>query len=122
VVAKNGVVQLSGEVGSFGEKWAADRAALRVAGVQALASEIKVNLEGTDWNSDEYIARGAMDSFEWNHLDSRGIKIEVSDGWVTLQGTVQTEHQKEEAARFVRLLGGVKGVVNSIFVIPKGFG
>jgi osmotically-inducible protein OsmY len=119
VTVRNGVVRLDGEVGSVDEKWAADRAVLRVAGVQSLASEIKVILDRPTSHADEDIARLVMDSLEWNHLKATGIKVEVSAGWVTLQGNAQSQQQKDEVVRTVRLLSGVKGVINYLFVLPK---
>jgi len=44
VSVNDGVVELDGHVGSFYEKWAAERAALRVVNVASIASEIKVDL------------------------------------------------------------------------------
>ena len=44
VSVNNGVVELDGHVGSFFEKWAAERAALRVLNVTSVASEIVVDL------------------------------------------------------------------------------
>ena len=44
VAAKDGVVTLSGQVDSFAKKYAATRAAERVAGVRAVAEELAVAL------------------------------------------------------------------------------
>ncbi|MDB5406345.1 MAG: osmotically inducible protein, partial [Rhodospirillales bacterium] len=44
VAVKNGVVTLTGFVRSYGQKFAAERAAKRVAGVMALANDIEVRL------------------------------------------------------------------------------
>jgi osmotically-inducible protein OsmY len=120
VTAKDGIVRLDGEVGSVGDKYAADRAALRVDGVKSLASEIKVTLNRRHSDTDEDIARAVMDSLDWNHVDSLGIKVEVSDGWVTLQGTAHSQRQKDDAGRAVHVLSGIKGVINDLFVKPKG--
>ena len=46
VEVKNGVVTLAGQVDSYWEKWNAERAAQRVSGVMALATELKVLLTG----------------------------------------------------------------------------
>ena len=43
----DGVVTLSGNVDSFYEKWAAERAVARVFGVKAVAEELKVRLPGS---------------------------------------------------------------------------
>jgi osmotically-inducible protein OsmY len=46
------------------------------------------------------------------------IKLKVSNGWITLQGTAEWQYQKEEAARAVRSLRGVKAVSNEIELKP----
>jgi osmotically-inducible protein OsmY len=46
VEVNKGVVTLAGHVDSYAEKWNAERAALRVAGVMALTMELEVRLPG----------------------------------------------------------------------------
>ena len=46
VEVKDGIVTLAGHVGSYVEKWEAERAAQRVTGVKALAVEMDVTLPG----------------------------------------------------------------------------
>lgn len=118
VSAKGGVVELDGQGDSFYERWAAERAALRVASVKALANEIKVQPPTSDTRTDEDIARAVANQLEWNWAVPEVVKAEVSDGSVTLTGTVEWEYQKEEAERAVRYLKGVKGVFNDINVNP----
>lgn len=47
VEVKNGIVTLAGQVGSYAEKFDAERAAQRVSGVKALAVEMDVQLAGS---------------------------------------------------------------------------
>ena len=119
VSVKNGVVELDGHVDSYYEKWAAERVALRVSDVKAVASEIKVELPSSETRTDEDIARTAINHLEWNYLVPDTVKVQVTDGWVTLKGTTEWQYQKEEAERAVRPLKGVKGVFNEITVAPK---
>lgn len=56
VTAKNGVVTLTGTVGSYAEKHAAEAAANRVKGVKAVAEEIEVQLPYEMKRSDADIA------------------------------------------------------------------
>ena len=42
--------------------------------------------------------------------------VAVSNGWLTLKGTLDWQYQREAAARAVRDLTGVKGVSNSIIL------
>ena len=46
VEVKDGVVTLGGRVESYAERWHAERAAQRVWGVKALATDLKVQLSG----------------------------------------------------------------------------
>lgn len=116
VSAKGGVVELDGHVDSYYEKWAAERAALRVSDVRSIASEIKVDLISSDSRSDEDIARTAVDSLQWNTLVPEAVKLKVTNGWVTLQGNVEWQYQKNEAERAIGTLTGVKGVTNDILL------
>ncbi len=119
VSVKNGVVELDGQVNAYYERWAAERAAMRVSKVKAVASEIKVELPFSATRTDEDIARTAMTHLEWNYSVPNTVKVQVADGWVTLQGTTDWQYQKEEAEIAVRPLKGVKGVTNEITVTPK---
>jgi len=119
VSVKDGVVELDGHVGSYYEKWAAERAAMRVSDVKAVASEVKVELSSSATRTDEDIARTAINHLDWNYMVPNTVKVQVTDGWVTLKGTTDWQYQKEEAERAVRPLKGVKGVFNEITVTPK---
>jgi osmotically-inducible protein OsmY len=119
VSVNNGVVELDGHVGSLYEKWAAERAALRVVNVTSVASEIIVDLPFDSVRTDEDIARAVSNHLAWNFQVPDTIKVRVADGWVTLLGTVDWQYQREEAERVVRSLNGVKAVVNEIELKPK---
>jgi osmotically-inducible protein OsmY len=120
VAVKNGVVTLTGRVPSYWEKIAAERAAARVAGVKAVANELEVRLPGSSERTDEDIARAAVDTLKWNVLvPADRIKVKVSKGWVTLEGTVDWQYQKSAAEKTVRKLTGVVGVTNLIEVKPS---
>jgi len=120
VAVKDGVVTLSGRVPSYWEKIAAERAAARVAGVKAVANELEVRLPGSSQRTDEDIARAAVDALRWNVLVPHDrIKVKVSKGWVTLEGSVDWQYQKSAAEKTVRKLTGVVGVSNLIEVKPS---
>ena len=119
VAVKDGVVTLSGNVDSYGKKWAADRAAKRVYGVKAVAEEIKVTLASSYKRSDKDIAKSATDVLDWNlWIPSDRVKVKVQDGRITLSGDVDWYYQKERAEDVVRHLVGVLGVINSITIKP----
>jgi len=119
VRVQDGVVTLGGYVEAYTEKLAAERAALRIAGVKALVNNIEVRLPTSSQRTDEDIARRAAEALDWTAGIPRDrIKVTVDDGWVTLKGTVDWYYQKAVAEDAVRYLNGVKGVFNLIEVRP----
>jgi len=120
VEVKDGVVTLAGHVNSFVEKWAAEEAVKKVAGVRALAVEMDVNLLGQSQRNDADIARSAENALEWTtNLPNDAIKIQVEGGWVTLTGDVEWAFQRDEAVGAVRNLRDVKGISNNILIKSK---
>lgn len=120
VAVKDGIVTLTGWVDSFIKKWAAEEAAHRVRGVKAVVNDIEVRLPTEAERTDEDIAAAAVRALEWDALvPPDQVKVTVSKGWVTLEGEVDWEYQKEEAERVVRRLAGVRGVTDLITVRPK---
>ena len=118
VIVDDGVVTLTGTVDSYSEKWAAEKAALRVSGVRTVVNDIEVKLSTSNRRTDEDIARAASNALEWNTMVPEGVQAVVDDGWVTLSGSVEWEYQKNAAENAVKTLNGVKGVTNEITVKP----
>ena len=119
VTVKDGVVTLGGDVGSYAEKWAAERAVKRVAGVKGLAEEIQVKLPGPAERTDADIARAAVNALQWNvSVPSERVRVKVQNGFVTLEGEVSWQFQREAAHDAVRHLTGVRWVDNQIVVKP----
>lgn len=116
VTSKDGIVTLSGHVGSFAEKWNAERAAQRVFGVKALAVEIDVTLAGSSQRLDADIARTAESVLEWTTDGHDAVKVMVEKGWITLTGALDWEYQRQAATRAVRHLMGVVGVTDQITI------
>jgi osmotically-inducible protein OsmY len=117
VQVKEGVVSLTGEVGSYAEKWNAERAAQRVGGVNALAVELQVKLSALGERTDADIARSVKSILGWSvALPEDPIKVSVEKGWLTLSGEVEWQYQRQDAAKRVRNLSGVTGVSNQISI------
>jgi osmotically-inducible protein OsmY len=119
VSVRNGIVTLSGHVDSYVEKWSAETTAKRVHGVRAIANELEVRLPGTSKRTDEDIAAAAMNALKLNPSVPDNVKVTVSQGWVTLDGEVEWQFQKEAAEIAVRPLQGVVAVTNLIKVKPR---
>jgi osmotically-inducible protein OsmY len=47
------------------------------------------------------------------------IRVVVRDGWVTLEGSIEWNYQRERAEEAVRSIRGVKGVTNLIQLQPR---
>ena len=113
----DGIVTLTGRVDSYWEKSAAQEAAARVAGVKAVVNELEIRLPISSERTDEDIARAAVNRLEWTiTVPKDHIKAKVSKGWVTLEGDVDWQFQKNAAEKTIRDLVGVKGVLNHIVV------
>ena len=119
VTARDGVITLTGHVGTYAEKDAAEKAARRVKGVRAIAQEIDVQILGPRRTDDDDIARRAVKMVDWNiSIPKQMVQIRVCKGVVTLTGEVEWQYQKNAAAAAVRDLAGVVGVSNLIEVVP----
>lgn len=117
VSARQGVVTLSGHVGSYAEKHAAELAARRVKGVTAVAQNIEIQFASDSKTSDDEVAGRILNIIGWHKtvpLDR--ITVKVEHGLVTLTGEVDWYVQKARVEADVRRLSGVKDVLNEIKV------
>src|SRR5260221_2089697 len=120
VAAKDGVVALTGFVRSYAQKFEAEAAAKRVAGVLGVANDIEVRLPSIDERPDPDIARDAVQAIK-SHLPifADKIKVVVKNGWITLEGEAEWNYQRDAAENAVRWIKGVKRVSNLIRLKPK---
>jgi osmotically-inducible protein OsmY len=119
VTAHGGVVTLSGHVGSYAEKCAAEHAVGRVSGVKAIAEELEIRYSHDGRHGDEDIAKQALNVLSWDlSVPKDKVKIKVEKGWITLSGDVHWFYQKNAAETDVRKLLGVMGVSNLIAIEP----
>jgi osmotically-inducible protein OsmY len=120
VSVKKGVVTLAGFVRSYTDKYEAEAAAKRVAGVAGVANDLEVRMPSVDERPDPEIARDAVAAIKsqlplsWEH-----IKVVVKDGWVNLEGQVEWQYQRVTAEDAVRPIKGIKGVSNLIKLRPR---
>jgi osmotically-inducible protein OsmY len=117
---KKGVVTLAGFVKNYADKYEAESAAKRVAGVLGVANDIEVRLPSIDERPDPEIARDAVAAIKSQlPISSENIKVIVKEGWVTLEGRVEWQYQRNTAETAVRRIKGVKGVSNLIQLKPR---
>lgn len=101
-----GVVTLRGDVKSYSERATAERVALGVYGVKAVANEVEVRLRNGQEQTDTDIAQSVLSALKWNaQVPESNITVSVSNGWVTLKGRVDWQYQGSTAAWFGTLSG-----------------
>lgn len=120
IAVDEGVATLRGHVASYTQKVAAERTALRVYGVKGVANDLTVRLAGDAGRNDTELAQAAVAALEWNSVVPKGaVTVTVTNGWLTLNGTVDWQFQRDAAARAVRDLKGVNGVTDNIAIKPR---
>ena len=117
IAANGGVITLSGFVGNYAQKLAAEQATKRVQGVRAIAEEIEVRFPTDPKTNDDEIAGRILDLYKWDvTIPDDKIAVKVERHWVTLTGKVEWNYQKEAAKRAAGKISGVLGVTNLIDV------
>jgi len=116
---KEGVITLTGNVGSYAQKRLAEQVTKRVPGVHAVVNDIEVIIGEHAKREDSDIAQAAVRAIRWATTVPDRIQVAVSSGWLTLEGQVEWEYQRRAAYNAVRELVGVKGVTNKITIKPK---
>jgi osmotically-inducible protein OsmY len=120
VSVKDGLVTLTGHIPSYGEKYGAEAAAKRVQGVRAVANELDVRIASDTRKTDEDIARSCLAALHAHSAvpDDR-LMLVVNAGWVTVEGVVEWQYQKNAVETALRYLTGVRGITNKIELTPR---
>ncbi|MCE2711164.1 MAG: BON domain-containing protein [Cryomorphaceae bacterium] len=120
VAVKDGIVTLTGAVDSYYKKLQAERAAKKVLGVKAVAQDMTVQLIERVKRTDSEIASAVINALAWHSsIPEEKIKIKVEKGWVTLEGEVEWDFQRNYSRKAVENLQGVVGISNNIRIAPK---
>jgi len=115
VTAKDGIISLTGIVDSYAKKMEAENAAKKVIGVSALVENIEVKIPNSWSKTDAEIATDVLNALKTNWTNPKEtIKVKVEDGWITLEGEVVWNYQREAAKNAIHYLYGVKGVTNNV--------
>ncbi len=115
VAVHDGVVHLTGLVGTLAEKKAANRSVWHLHGVLGVRDDIKVRPSAAHQHPDEEIASRACQVLLWDSLiPGAKIGVRVSNGVVTLTGILDVPYQRVEAEQRVQQLAGVVQVDNQI--------
>jgi osmotically-inducible protein OsmY len=115
-----GTVIMRGTVGSFAQRRAAVADARRTVGVGEVWDELEVRLLNDDRRKDAEIRGAALQRLIWDsEISGEYLEVKVKDGWITLKGEVDWQHQSDDAFDRVASLHGVTGVTNEIKVIER---
>lgn len=119
VAVDDGVVTLSGHVGSYIEKVAVEDAVRNASGVRAIAENIEVRFPHTKKVGDDEIAKRALSILKWCEvLPDSDPQVTVENGWITLEGKAPWQYQRASAEQAIRKLNGIVGITNRIAVVP----
>ncbi len=116
VLVIEGKVSLSGTVDHFEKKSLAEIATKSVSGVKAVYENIEIKFaEKSDKKNDAEILKQVLNGLQLNwEVPNNKVTVSVSDGWVTLEGDLEWNHQKNAAKIAANIQLGVKGVTNNI--------
>ena len=115
VTAKDGIITLTGIVDSYAKKLEAEDAAKNVLGVKAVVEKIEIKFTRLSEKNDDEIANEVLNALDCVACKDK-IKVKVENGWVTLEGQLQWNYQKDAAKKSVNNLVGVRGVSNNITI------
>jgi osmotically-inducible protein OsmY len=111
-----GLVTLTGTVDSLAKKIAAQEAAHRVHGVLDVANDIQVKSPNAYGLTDTEIAQAVRTAINWDVWITEDIRCTVTDGWVTLDGTVNSLRERDYAWVAIRNMRGVRGMSNNLII------
>ena len=125
VIARDGMITLTGDVDTYARKLSVENAAKAVRGVKAIIEKIDINTRSDKAKSDEEIAVEVLHALQWNiDVPAEKIKVKVEKGYVTLDGEVEWNIQRVAAGKALNHLTGIKGVSNHFKIkseIEDGF-
>jgi osmotically-inducible protein OsmY len=116
VFVDGGAVTLRGTVGSFRQKREARRAAERVHGVTDVSNDLEVLLLTDNRRADAELRGDVLRALELDAEVPSTVDAYVDNGVVTLSGTVDRQHQREEAEFVAGNVRGITGLYNDIYL------
>lgn len=115
-------VILSGSVPTYTSLKAAENNALFVPGLTGVYNQLRVSLpEELPVPTDSEIKERLQSIYRWHEsIRSAKVEVQVQNGWVSLQGTIDSYWKKRIAEDLAYTVQGVIGVKNELQVQPKG--
>lgn len=86
-------------------------------GVKELVEKIEVKLPSSLVKGNAEIAVDVLSCLKSNwSVPETKISVKVEDGWVTLEGELGWNYQKDAATRAITYIDGIKGITNNITI------
>ncbi len=115
VTVKDGVVTLTGTVDSYLKKIDAENTTQKVVGVKGIVENIEVRFPSNWTKTDTEVANEVFSALRSNYkIPNDKVTIKVEKGWVTLEGELPCNYQRQAAKNAVSNVSGVKGVFTYI--------
>jgi len=121
VAVQDGVVTLCGTIDTHRQRDFAGQAARQVYGVRAVVNDLRVVPTVIGRLSDMQIALEAVWALEAQNtvVPTKRLQMTVRDGWITVEGEVDTPDQREVAEAVLLCQPGVRGITDLIAVQPQ---
>ena len=117
VSAEDGIVTLTGFVDSYAKKLKAEAIVKDIKGVLALVEKIEVKFGVEGAMTDAEIANQVVNALKWNwEIPNDAVKVQVENNWVTLEGSLQWNYQREAVKNLVNNLSGIRGINNKMTI------
>jgi osmotically-inducible protein OsmY len=113
----DGTAVVKGIVHTLRERGWCEEIIKRVRGITAVCNELEVRLTIGDYRTDETLERVIAELFDTlAGVPARRPQVSVSNGWVTLRGSVRRRFQVRLTEQVVSEIAGVRGVTNFITI------
>ena len=120
VTAEEGVVMLSGTVGTLREKREAKKDAERVYGVKHVKNELDVQIMNDERRANADLRGDILHALTLNTLVPATIDAHVTDGFVSLTGTANWQFERDEAELVASNVPGVISVTDEVRLVSPG--
>lgn len=117
---EDGTITLTGQVSSNLARLSAEADAYRIPGVARVNNKIKVQYSPAEPAIDDNSIRSTVESvIFWNpDVNIADIRVTVTNGIVSLHGTVDAYWKKHHVEFLVYNVAGVSGIENELAVVP----
>jgi osmotically-inducible protein OsmY len=121
VEVRNGNVKLTGTVPSFAARRAAYTDATMIPGMNSVDNQLEVrHPKELPAITDEELKARAEQMLQWSaELDATDIHINVVNGMVTLEGSVDAYWKKTRTEDLLSMVAGIRDIANMLAVVPS---